>query len=298
MRMEKDMEYLIDQYLEELRIRKLSQNTLDAYRSDLIRFFDFLKERNEEANSIDTVSIMAYVQELQKLQRANSSIARNIVALRNFYKYLMKRGLIYDNPVLMYDIPKIHRTSPQILTYEQVDKLLNMPCVDTNKGLRDKAMLETMYGAGLKVTELLNLEVPDINLKYKYIKCIGSKNKERIIPIGSFACDCLEDYLKVRESLNLNNKDYLFLNLQGMQMTRQGFWKIIRTYAKEAGIEMEINTFTLRHSCAVHMLENGADIKLIQELLGHNAMTATQVYLSMSKKDKLTDVYKKTHPRA
>ncbi|MBC8060929.1 MAG: site-specific tyrosine recombinase XerD [Clostridiaceae bacterium] len=292
------MEYLINKYLEELRIRKLSKNTLDAYERDINKFFDFLKEREEEPNSIDDLSIMAYVQDLRKGGKANSSIVRNIVSLRNFYKYLLRRGLIYDNPIAIYEIPKIDRNLPEILTYEEVNELLKMPDINTNKGIRDKAMLEIMYAAGLKVTELLNLKVYQINLKFSYIKCIGSKDKERIIPIGKFACRCIEDYYKIRNSINFNQSDLLFLNLQGIKMSRQGFWKIIKEYAKEAQIGKLINTFTLRHSCAVHMLENGADIKLIQELLGHNATAATQVYLSMYKKNKLSEVYKNTHPRA
>jgi len=292
------MEYLVNKYLEELRIRKLSENTLDAYERDINRFFDFLKERKEEPNSIDVLSIMSYVQELRRVGKANSSIVRNIVSLRNFYKYLMKRGLIYDNPLAFYEIPKIDRNLPEILTYEEVEALLKMPDATNNKGIRDKAMLEIMYAAALKVTELLNLKVFDINLKFSYIKCVGSKNKERIIPIGKYARKCIENYYKIRSNINFNQSDLLFLNLQGVQMSRQGFWKIIKEYAKEAEIKKTINTFTLRHSCAVHMLQNGADIKLIQELLGHNAMGATQIYLSMYKKNKLSEVYKNTHPRA
>ena len=292
------MEYLVNKYLEELKIRKLSENTLDAYERDINRFFDFLKERKEEPNSIDVLAIMSYVQELRRVGKANSSIVRNIVSLRNFYKYLMKRGLIYDNPLAFYEIPKIDRNLPEILTYEEVEALLKMPDATNNKGIRDKAMLEIMYAAALKVTELLNLKVFDINLKFSYIKCVGSKNKERIIPIGKYARKCIENYYKIRSNINFNQSDLLFLNLQGVQMSRQGFWKIIKEYAKEAEIKKTINTFTLRHSCAVHMLQNGADIKLIQELLGHNAMGATQIYLSMYKKNKLSEVYKNTHPRA
>ena len=292
------MKYLINKYLEELRIRKLSKNTLDAYERDINRFLDFLKEREEEPNSIDVISIMSYVQGLRRVGKANSSIVRNIVSLRNFYKYLMRRGLIYDNPIALYEIPKLDRNLPEILTYEEVDELLKMPDLNVNKGIRDKAMLEIMYAAGLKVTELLNLKVFHINLKFSYIKCIGSKDKERIIPIGKFACRCIEDYYKIRDSINFDQSDLLFLNLLGKQMSRQGFWKIIKEYAKDAKINKSINTFTLRHSCAVHMLQNGADIKLIQELLGHNAIAATQIYLSMYKKNKLSEVYKNTHPRA
>lgn len=291
------MEYLLDKYIEELKVRKLSENTLDAYVRDIKRFYLFLKDRDEEINTIDMVSVMAYVQDLKRLGKANSSIARNIISLRNFYKYLSRKGLIFENPVEYYEIPKIDRNLPDILDYEDIEKLLSIPDQDF-KGIRDKAMLEVMYAAGLKVTELLNLRIFDVNLKYKYIKCIGTKNKERIIPVGNFACRYIEEYLIIRDNINFNSLDLLFLNMHGNKMSRQGFWKIIRHYAKEAGIKKDINTFTLRHSCAVHMIQNGADIKLIQELLGHNAINATQIYLSMSKKSKLSEVYKNTHPRA
>lgn len=292
------MDFLINQYMEELKIRNLSSNTLDAYYRDINNFYNFLKEKGEEINSVDSLILTAYVNYLKSLGKSDSSIARNIVSLRNFYKYLMKRGLIYDNPVILYEAPKVQRELPDILTYEEVDKLLKMPETTTNKGIRDKAMLETMYATGLKVTELTNLKVSDISLKFKYVRCIGSKNKERIVPMGNYACMCIEKYLSIRDIINVNNEDYLFLNLKGQRMTRQGFWKIMRCYAEEANINKDINTITLRHSCAVHMLENGADIKLIQELLGHNALAATQIYFSMINESKLSEVYQNTHPRA
>lgn len=159
-------------------------------------------------------------------------------------------------------------------------------------------MLELMYATGVKITELLNLNIYDINLKFNYIKCRGSKKRERIIPIGSYAINCLKNYLEVRPVINVYNLDYLFLNLKGTQMTRQGFWKIIKFYAKEASIDKEIDSYTLRHSFAVHLLQNGADIKSVQELLGHKDLAATQIYSSISKKSKIAEVYKNAHPRA
>jgi integrase/recombinase XerD len=187
---------------------------------------------------------------------------------------------------------------PEILTVKEVDKLLSSPDLSTDKGIRDKAMLEVMYAAGMKVMELLNLTIYDIDLKLSYIRCSNSRSKERIVPIGSVAVKYLKNYLRIRPELNLYNLDTLFLNLKGVKMSRQGFWKIVKYYAGESKIDKNINAFTLRHSFAVHLLENGADIKSVQELLGHKDLSATQVYSSVLKRNKIAEIYKKSHPRA
>ncbi|GAA0723591.1 site-specific tyrosine recombinase XerD [Clostridium malenominatum] len=292
------MEELINKYIENLNNRNFSKNTMDAYIRDIRRFSEFIQSRDEDLISVDEISIMAYVQEMKKNKRANSSVVRNIVSIRNFYKYLKRKGLIEENPIEDYEIPKITRNVPKVLAIDEVDKLLNAPDKLSEKGIRDKAMLEVMYATGIKVTELLNMTIFDIDLKLSYIKCKGSKNKERIIPIGSYAVNCLNEYLKIRDNLNSNNLDYLFLNMQNSKMTRQGFWKIVKECAKISGIKKDINSYTLRHSFAVHLLQNGADIKSVQELLGHSDMATTQVYSTISKKNKIAEVYKNTHPRA
>jgi len=291
------MKNIIENYIKDLQKKNLSKNTLEAYKRDVEKFSEFVKGREENILSVDTVTIMAFVQYLQREGRATSSIVRNIVSIRNFYKYLIRKNMVSEDPTLGYEIPKIERTIPKILSVEEVDKLLNSPD-SSKKGLRDKSMLELMYATGVKITDLLNLNIYDINLKFNYIKCRGSKKRERIIPIGSYAVKCLKNYLKVRPAINVYNLDYLFLNLKGTQMTRQGFWKIIKFYAKEASIDKEIDSYTLRHSFAVHLLQNGADIKSVQELLGHKDLAATQIYSSISKKSKIAEVYKNAHPRA
>jgi len=291
------MKNIIENYIKDLQKKNLSKNTLEAYKRDVEKFSEFVKGREENILSVDTVTIMDFVQYLQREGRATSSIVRNIVSIRNFYKYLIRKNMVSEDPTLGYEIPKIERTIPKILSVEEVDKLLNSPD-SSKKGLRDKSMLELMYATGVKITELLNLNIYDINLKFNYIKCRGSKKRERIIPIGSYAVKCLKNYLKVRPAINVYNLDYLFLNLKGTQMTRQGFWKIIKFYAKEASIDKEIDSYTLRHSFAVHLLQNGADIKSVQELLGHKDLAATQIYSSISKKSKIAEVYKNAHPRA
>lgn len=285
-------------YVEYLENKNVSKNTLDAYVRDVTKFSNFINSRNEVITEIEVVSVMAYVQYLQKEGRATSSIIRNIVSLRSFYKYLFLNGIVSENPVLNYEMPKVKHNIPRILTIEDVDRLLDAPDITTEKGIRDKAMLELMYATGMKVTELLNVTIYDINMKFNYVKCNGFKNKERIIPIGSVAIKYLNGYFKIRSDLNKYNLDYLFLNMKGMRMTRQGFWKIIKHYAKQSGISKYMTAFTLRHSFAVHLLQNGADIKSVQELLGHKDLSATQIYSTISRKNKIAEVYKKTHPRA
>jgi integrase/recombinase XerD len=292
------MDSLVEKYFNEIKKKNLSKNTLDAYRRDIERFEEFIKDRNEDVEKIDVVTMMAYAQEMVKKGKANSSITRNVVSIRNFYKYLINIGMIDRNPVETYQVPKVKRNLPTVLMVNEVDNLLNMPDIDTYKGIRDKSMLEIMYATGIKVTELTNLIVYEVNLKLSYIKCKGVKGKERIIPFGSYALKWMEEYLKIRPMINTNNLDYLYLNLHGERMTRQGFWKIVKKYAAEADIKKSINSYTLRHSFAVHLLENGADIKTIQELLGHTNLTTTQIYSGVSKKSKVAEAYKKYHPRA
>ena len=288
----------LSKYIEDMLKKELSKNTIEAYKRDLLKFAKFLNKRHENILESDMVSIMAYVQILKKERKADSSIIRSLVAIRNFYKFLIKTGENVDNPLINYEVPKNKRTLPEILTVDEVDKFLSSPDCSEYKGIRDKAMLELMYATGMKVSELLKITIFDINLKLSYIKCKGAKDKERIIPIGSYAVNCLNEYLKVRDKMNADNSELLFCNLRGGKMTRQGFWKIVKKYAKDANINKKIDSYTLRHSFAVHLLQNGADMKSVQELLGHNTIATTQIYSSISKKNKIVDVYKKAHPRA
>lgn len=288
----------IEKYISFLEMKNFSKNTIDAYKRDLIRFESFTLKKNNNLVAANQINLMEYIQILQKNNMAPSSIVRNIVSIRRFYKYLKNSGEILENPMLEYESPKTRRIIPDILTVDEVDKLLSIPDVSINKGIRDKAMLEVMYAAGLKVTELINLKVSDVNLNLSYIKCSGSKNRERIIPIGTYAVKCLESYFKIRPELNKKYLEYLFLNFKGEVLSRQGFWKIIKGYASLAGIEKRIDSNTLRNSFAVHLLQNGADIKTLQELLGHSEISATLFYSTVTKRSKIAEVYKKFHPRA
>lgn len=292
------MNNLLTIYINSLNNNNLSKNTIEAYTRDVRRFSEFIEDRNESIETVDYVTIMAYAEQLKKEGRANSSIARSIISIRNYYKYLIKKNFVEQDPTIYFSIPKVKRNIPLILTVEEINELLNQPENVTFKGCRDKAMLELMYATGIKVTELLNLTIYDVNLELLYIRCNGGKTNERIIPIGTHAVRYLSKYLKFRTEINLNNLSLLFFNTKGDKMSRQGFWKIIKDYAKKANIKKTINSYTVRHSFAVHLLQNGADMSSVQELLGHNSMSTTQIYSTISKKSKLAEVYKNAHPRA
>lgn len=292
------MSNLLANYIDNLINNKLTRNTVEAYTRDVKRFIEFTKDRNETVEIVDNITIRAYSEQLRKEGCANSSIARSIISIRNYYKYLIKNNFAQNDPTAYFSIPKIKRNIPQILSVEEIDELLNQPEETTLKGSRDKAMLELMYATGIKVSELLSLTVYDINLELLYIRCNNGKTNERIIPIGAHAVRCLSQYLKIRFEINVNNLSLLFLNVKGDKMTRQGFWKIIKEYAKMTNINKTINSYTLRHSFAVHLLQNGAGIIAVQELLGHNSMSTTQIYSTICKKSKIAKIYKSTHPRA
>lgn len=292
------MSNLFASYIDNLKNNSLTRNTIEAYTRDVKRFIEFTQNRNESQEIIDSITIMAYSEHLRKEGCANSSIARSIISIRNYYKYLIKNDFSQHDPTAYFTIPKIKRNIPQILSVEEIDELLNSPEGLTAKGSRDKAMLELMYATGIKVSELLSLTIYDINLELLYIRCNNGKKDERVIPIGSHAVSCLSQYLKIRPDMNINNLNLLFLNTKGDKMTRQGFWKIIKEYAKSTNIKKTINSYTLRHSFAVHLLQNGADIASVQQLLGHNSMSTTQIYSTISKKSKIAEVYKNAHPRA
>jgi integrase/recombinase XerD len=292
------MSDFLNKYIDYIKEKNLSNNTIEAYVRDISKFEKFLEMRNINIDSVQEVTLMNYVHELGKLGKSNASIARNIISIRNFYRYLTRCGVSNNISLFEYEIPKFSRELPNILTVGEVDKLLSAPDTKNNKGIRDKAMLELMYGTGIKVSELLDLKLENIDLKLNYIICSGSKGRERIIPIGSFSVKYVSDYLEIRTILNKNELDYLFLNSYGTRMTRQGFWKILKQYGHECGIEKEITVNTLRHSFAVHLIQNGADMRSVQELLGYKDISAAQMYINVLEKNKLGEVYKKAHPRA
>lgn len=285
------------EYLQEEK--KSSENTVLSYARDLRGFCRFMKGCGIfDAARVNRTNVMAYVYELQKQHKAGATVSRNIASIRSFYQFLQRKGIVTENPAADLELPKVEKKVPEILSLDKVELLLEQPNGDEDKEIRDKAMLELLYATGIRVTELISLKVEDINLSLEYIHC-GSDAKGRIIPIGAQAKFSLRRYMeKVREHMvSKPEEDVLFVNCNGKPMTRQGFWKIIKSYAKKAGIQEDITPHMLRHSFAAHLIENGADLRSVQEMLGHSDISTTQIYTKLTNQ-KLKNVYAKTHPRA
>ncbi len=279
--------------------KKASANTLESYRRDIGQFEGYLKDIGAESVLLVTnTAIAGYIEHMKDIGKAASTVARTVASVRGFYRFLKSRSLISYDPTLDIKADKVEKKAPEILTGEEVDLLLDQPvCVDL-KGYRDKAMLELLYATGIRVTELISLDLQDVNLELSYIKCKRSA-KERIVPIHTVASDALRSYLENSRKVMIINPEEqaLFVNCNGTRLTRQGFWKIIKAYTAMAGIKKDITPHTLRHSFAMHLLENGADLRSIQEMMGHSDISSTQVYANIAKM-KLRDVYAKAHPRA
>jgi integrase/recombinase XerD len=291
--------HIFVEYYAFLRIEKgLADNTVEAYSNDLDQFREFLTLQNLAPQEVEARDVALFVQYLEGQGIAPRSRARKLSALRNFFDYLVEEQLLDNNPCAYLSAPKLPRNLPQILSEHEVLALLDAPTLDKPSGYRDRAMLEVLYGCGLRVSELVGLNVGDID-ELGFVRCLGKGNKERIIPLGSHALKATWDYLNyARGRLAINHRERaLFVNSRGNRLTRQGFWKILKGWAKVAGIEQEISPHMLRHSFATHLLRHGADLRSVQEMLGHADLTTTQIYTHLDKAH-LRDVYGKTHPRA
>lgn len=290
----------LDDFLDSLIIeRKLSENTRKSYENDLSKYINYLK--NQGINKVDSIKqndIEKYIEYLNKEKLSSKTIAHNITCIREYHKYLLKTGILKKDSSENIMGPKLRKTLPKVLSIEEINNLLNIQLI-TPFDYRNKAMLELMYATGLRVSELVNLEINDISIENATVRCIGKGNKERIIPIGEVALSYLETYLKeYRKSLLKGYVcDKLFLNNHGKVMTRQGFFKIIKKLAKDKNINTNFSPHTLRHSFATHLLEYGADLRSIQELLGHQDISTTQVYTHISN-NKIRDDYNNYHPRS
>ena len=287
----------INKFTEYLIIdKKYSENTIKAYNNDLKKFKNFIK--NKTINNIDENSIKDYIKYLNKENNDPKTISHNISTLRSFYKFLLIEKRIKKNPMEYIELPKTKKSLPKTLSIEEIDKLLDINLTDAFS-FRNKAMLELMYSSGLRVSELINVKIHDIDISNCIIRIMGKGSKERIVPLGDYAIKYIELYLKEhREKLikrELN--DYLFLNNHGEHLTRQGFFKILKGIAKEKNIKTEFSPHTLRHSFATHLLNGGADLRSIQEMLGHSDISTTQIYTHVSK-EKLKENYNNFHPHA
>ncbi len=280
--------------------RDLSQNTAVSYKRDIKQLIEFLKTRDIlQPQEVNQTTLISYCMKLEQDGRAPSTIARSIASIRCFFHFLAKEKHIDENPASILEAPKCKKRTPQSLSKEEIERLLEQPDTSNFKGSRDRAMLEILYATGIRVTELINLKLEDVNLSMGFLNCNGSRGKSRIIPLGGQAVQSLKDYIERHWSLQpgLDMENKLFLNVKGNPMSRQGFWKIVKAYAAAANIKTDITPHTLRHSFATHLIENGADLKSVQEMMGHSDISTTQVYAQMIK-TKLRDVYSKAHPRA
>jgi integrase/recombinase XerD len=295
------MEGLIQEFMDYLgHERGLAANTLESYGRDLKQYCGFLSEDTSyTAETASQATIVAYLMLLRKQGKATATIARRLAALKAFYQFMIEGNYVTKNPTDNLSSPKLERRLPKILTVAEVEKLLEQPDISTPGGIRDKAMLEVLYATGIRVSELINLNLDDLDFQEGFIRCIGKGSKERVVPMGEMAIRSLELYLsKGRPKLvSKNTKAGLFLNHHGRRLTRQGFWKIVKKYAAQLKIRKEITPHTLRHSFATHLLENGAEIRAVQEMLGHADISTTQIYTHVTR-DRLKDVYAKSHPRA
>lgn len=294
------MESHLEQFVDYLAVTKgSSENTQMSYKRDLSAFLRFIDEIGiNDLKMVNKTNVMSYIYNLQKKNRAASTVSRNAASIRAYFSFLFKEKLIDNNPAENLETPKVKKKMPAILTLKEVECLLNQPNVNEIKGIRDKAMLEVLYATGMRVTELVTLKTDDVDIDMEYVLC-RAENRTRVIPIGSKAIESLTLYLeKARGALLKNGGDaFLFLNCFGKSMTRQGFWKIIKVYASKAGIDDEITPHILRHSFAYHLIENGADLQSVQEMMGHSDISTTQMY-SRINRNKLKEVYNKAHPRA
>lgn len=286
----------IDEFIDYLIIdKKYSENTIKSYKNDLKKFKNFI---NKQINNITENDIKKYIKHLNKENDDKKTISHNISTLRSFYKFLLIEKKVNKNPMEYIELPKIRKSLPKTLSIEEIDKLLDINLTDAFS-YRNKAMLELMYSSGLRVSELINVKIHDIDVSNCTIRIMGKGSKERIVPLGDYAIRYIELYLKeYRERLiKKEMNDYLFLNNHGKKMTRQGFFKILKQIAKEKNIKTEFSPHTLRHSFATHLLNGGADLRSIQEMLGHESISTTQIYTHVSK-EKLKESYNNFHPHA
>jgi integrase/recombinase XerD len=293
------MEKQIKLFLEFLENdKKLSSNTLQSYKRDITQYQEYIDKNGLNFLKIDNEDIDKYFEYLKAMNKKTSTISRNLATIRSFYQFLLRTKKIKKDPTVGVQSPKVEKKVPSILSSQEVELLLEQPKTVDLKGIRDKAMLEFAYATGMRVTEIISLDISDVNIEQSYVVC-KSGFKSRNIPLGTLSLKALKDYVeKARPILVKDEKvEALFVNINGKRLTRQGFWKIVKFYKEQAHITKEITPHVLRHSFATHLLQNGADLKAIQTMLGHSDISSTQVYMQFQNEN-LKDIYRKAHPRA
>lgn len=296
-----ELQRILNDYLHYLKAeRGLSENTVSSYGLDLQQFINYLSEHKiTDLNDVDKQVIVDYLDYLMNKGKANASIIRCVTSLRKFFQSMKQDEKIQDDPMISIETPKGEKHLPEVLSIEEVEMLLNAPDTSQTLGIRNRAILELMYATGLRVSEVVNLKLEDLHLDVGIIQTMGKGRKERIVPIGDEAIVWINNYLNdARPELCKNKRSpFLFVNFHGERLTRQGIWKNLKNEVKKAGISKNVTPHTLRHSFSTHILENGADLRIVQELLGHSDISTTQIYTHISKK-RLSKIYDESHPHA
>ena len=294
------LDILVDQYINYLVFEKgLSEKTIESYTSDLSKYLAFLKEKRiKDITQADTPIILKHLIALRESGLGSKSCARHLITLRGFYKFLAQEKILEFDPAKLIDLPKSGLKLPDVLSVSEVNLLLNIPDINTPLGKRNSAMIELLYAAGLRVSELINLKFLDVNLEACFVRVMGKGSKERIVPFGLYAKNKIDDYINNSRPLLLKNhiSKHLFVARAGKPMTRQGFWKLLKQYVKQAGIKKKVTPHSLRHSFASHLLEGGADLRTVQVMLGHVDISSTQIYTHVAR-DHLRQIHEKYHPR-
>ena len=278
--------------------KKLSDNTLQSYKRDIVQFMEYTEKNNINYLKIEQEDIQKYLKSLEKLNKKTSTISRNLASIRSFYQYLLRTKKVKIDPTESIGSPKIEKKAPSVLSAQEVELLLEQPKNVHLKGIRDKAMLEFAYATGMRVTEIISLYLEDVNIEEGYVVCKNG-SRQRNIPLGSLSLEALKEYIKNARPILVKDEKVkeLFVNINGKKLTRQGFWKIVKYYKEQAHITKDITPHVLRHSFATHLLQNGADLKAIQTMLGHSDISSTQVYMQFQNEN-LKNIYQKAHPRA
>ena len=293
----------LEDYLHFIRVeRQLADNTLASYRRDLV---DYIKHITEQQNISDFTNvtrhhILNHIENLRAHGKTARTVSRHISSIRSFHQFLLREKVSDTDPTVHLELPVIEQKLPKVLSIEEIERLIAAPGSNKPQGVRDVAMLELLYGSGMRISELIELNLEDIHITMGFVRVFGKGGKERIIPLGRSAINACERYLNgARQKLlgNAPKNDAFFINQRGKRLTRQGVWKLLKQHAEKADIQQELTPHVLRHSFATHLIENGADLRAVQELLGHSDISTTQIYTHISKK-RLSEVYKQFHPRA
>lgn len=294
------MKELSEKYFEFLeKVKKTSTNTLLSYKRDINKYVDFIEKAKIRIEATTTTTVLDYLMKLQNDGKSAATVSRNLASIRSMYRFLQNEKVISVDPTANVHSLKMEKRLPEVLTSEEIERLLLQPDTTELKGCRDKAMLELLYATGMRVSEMIELKISDVDMNIGYINC-NKGTKLRVIPVYSIAKKAIKDYIegaRVHMIKSDPNEEILFVNCNGGKMTRQGFWKILKKYAASANISKDITPHTLRHSFATHLIENGADLKSVQEMLGHTDISSTQVYTQVVK-NRIKDVYRSSHPRA